>query len=93
MQVLADFFGIPCRLVKGPQFTGSDDVAMNFVRIDDGRYVLFNNIIAVFSCCFHLNSWSIIISSSICRIIIFSNTHEQNAILDFCYNFYTLHIK
>lgn len=37
VQVLADFFGIPCRLVKGPQFTGSDDVAMNFVRIDDGR--------------------------------------------------------
>lgn len=57
MQVLADLFGIPCRLVKGPQYTGSDDVAMNFVRIDDGRYVLFNNMFSVFSCCFHLNSW------------------------------------
>lgn len=37
MQVLADSVGIPCRLVKGQQYTGCDDVAMNFVRIDDGR--------------------------------------------------------
>ncbi|KAK4486614.1 hypothetical protein RD792_006865 [Penstemon davidsonii] len=36
-KVLADSLGIPCRLVKGEQFTGSDDVAMNFVKIDDGR--------------------------------------------------------
>ncbi|GMH31601.1 hypothetical protein Nepgr_033445 [Nepenthes gracilis] len=36
-KVLADRVGIPCRLVKGQQYTGSDDVAMNFVRIDDGR--------------------------------------------------------
>ncbi|KAJ7970278.1 Protein kinase [Quillaja saponaria] len=36
-KVLADSVGIPCRLVKGHQYTGSDDVAMNFVRIDDGR--------------------------------------------------------
>lgn len=42
MQVLADILGIPCRLVKGKQFTGSDDVAMNFVKIDGGRYVLFS---------------------------------------------------
>ncbi|KAJ1437803.1 Serine-threonine/tyrosine-protein kinase, catalytic domain [Sesbania bispinosa] len=36
-KVLADDLGIPCRLVKGLQYTGSDDVAMNFVKIDDGR--------------------------------------------------------
>ncbi|KAL9441043.1 hypothetical protein AB3S75_019669 [Citrus x aurantiifolia] len=36
-KVLADSVGIPCRLVKGQQYTGCDDVAMNFVRIDDGR--------------------------------------------------------
>ncbi|KAH6805028.1 protein tyrosine kinase family protein [Perilla frutescens var. frutescens] len=36
-KVLADCLGIPCRLVKGPQFTGSDDVAMNFVKSDGGR--------------------------------------------------------
>ncbi|XP_022923956.1 probable serine/threonine-protein kinase SIS8 isoform X1 [Cucurbita moschata] len=36
-KLLADGVGIPCRLVKGPQYTGSDDVAMNFVKIDDGR--------------------------------------------------------
>ncbi|XP_061359501.1 probable serine/threonine-protein kinase SIS8 isoform X2 [Gastrolobium bilobum] len=36
-KVLADSLGIPCRLVKGLQYTGSDDVAMNFVKIDDGR--------------------------------------------------------
>lgn len=29
--------GIPCRLVKGRQYTGSDDAAINFVKIDDGR--------------------------------------------------------
>ncbi|KAI8018492.1 putative serine/threonine-protein kinase SIS8 [Camellia lanceoleosa] len=36
-KVLADSVGIPCRLVKGQQYTGSDDAAMNFVKIDDGR--------------------------------------------------------
>ncbi|CAJ1952066.1 unnamed protein product [Sphenostylis stenocarpa] len=36
-KVLADSFGIPCRLVKGLQYTSSDDMAMNFVKIDDGR--------------------------------------------------------
>ncbi|KAG5037281.1 hypothetical protein AAZX31_07G096600 [Glycine max] len=36
-KVLADSLGIPCRLVKGLQYTGSDDVAINFVKIDDGR--------------------------------------------------------
>lgn len=37
LQVLADSVGIPCRLVKGQQYTGSDDAAMNFVKFDDGR--------------------------------------------------------
>ncbi|XP_057446936.1 probable serine/threonine-protein kinase SIS8 isoform X3 [Lotus japonicus] len=36
-KVLADSLGIPSRLVKGLQYTGSDDVAINFVKIDDGR--------------------------------------------------------
>ncbi|KAK9278000.1 hypothetical protein L1049_027557 [Liquidambar formosana] len=36
-KVLADSVGIPCRLVKGQQYTGSEDVAMNFIKIDDGR--------------------------------------------------------
>ncbi|KAI4347249.1 hypothetical protein L6164_008077 [Bauhinia variegata] len=36
-KVLADSVGIPCRLVKGQQYTGSDDVAMNFVKFDGGR--------------------------------------------------------
>ncbi|KAG9160021.1 hypothetical protein Leryth_005762 [Lithospermum erythrorhizon] len=36
-KVLADSVGIPCRLIKGQQYTGSDDVAINFVKIDDGR--------------------------------------------------------
>ncbi|CAA0832422.1 protein tyrosine kinase family protein [Striga hermonthica] len=36
-KVLADSLGIPCRLVKGQQFTGSNDVAMNFVKIDGAR--------------------------------------------------------
>ncbi|KAL3639396.1 hypothetical protein CASFOL_017303 [Castilleja foliolosa] len=36
-KVLADSLGIPCRLVKGKQFTGSDDVAMNLVKIGGVR--------------------------------------------------------
>ncbi|KAF4373579.1 hypothetical protein F8388_025273 [Cannabis sativa] len=36
-KVLADSVTIPCRLVKGPQYTGSSDVAMNFVKINGGR--------------------------------------------------------
>ncbi|GMN46257.1 hypothetical protein TIFTF001_015449 [Ficus carica] len=36
-KVLADSVSIPCRLVKGQQYTGSSDVAMNFVKINDGR--------------------------------------------------------
>ncbi|KAI9101600.1 hypothetical protein K1719_023844 [Acacia pycnantha] len=36
-KVLADCVGVPCRLVKGQQYTGSDDVAMNFIRIGDER--------------------------------------------------------
>ncbi|XP_059643177.1 probable serine/threonine-protein kinase SIS8 isoform X2 [Cornus florida] len=36
-KVLADSVNIPCRLVKGHQYTGSNDVAMNFVKLDDGR--------------------------------------------------------
>ncbi|OVA01750.1 Protein kinase domain [Macleaya cordata] len=35
--VLADSVGIPCWLVKGHQYTGSHDVAMNIIRLDDGR--------------------------------------------------------
>uniref|UniRef100_A0A7N1A6Q1 non-specific serine/threonine protein kinase n=2 Tax=Kalanchoe fedtschenkoi TaxID=63787 RepID=A0A7N1A6Q1_KALFE len=36
-KILADDVGIKCRLVKGQQYTGSDDVAMNFVKIDEER--------------------------------------------------------
>ncbi|XP_042501465.1 probable serine/threonine-protein kinase SIS8 [Macadamia integrifolia] len=36
-KVLADSVGIPCRLVKGQQYTGSDNVAMNIVKVGDGR--------------------------------------------------------
>ncbi|KAF5767673.1 putative protein kinase TKL-CTR1-DRK-2 family [Helianthus annuus] len=36
-KVLADSVGIPCRLVKGKQYTGSNNVAMNFIKLADGR--------------------------------------------------------
>ncbi|PHT47431.1 Serine/threonine-protein kinase CTR1 [Capsicum baccatum] len=36
-KVLADSLGLPCRLVKGQEYTGSDEVAMNYVKIEDGR--------------------------------------------------------
>ncbi|KAG5618921.1 hypothetical protein H5410_018745 [Solanum commersonii] len=36
-KVLADSVGLPCRLVKGQEYTGSDEVAMNYVKLEDGR--------------------------------------------------------
>ncbi|XAR63955.1 Non-specific serine/threonine protein kinase [Bertholletia excelsa] len=36
-KVLADSLGIPCRLVKGQQYTGAEDAAISFVKMDDGR--------------------------------------------------------
>ncbi|EHA8587981.1 hypothetical protein COCNU_scaffold003768G000030 [Cocos nucifera] len=36
-EVLADSLGIPCRLVKGKQYTGSDDGALDIVKFSDGR--------------------------------------------------------
>ncbi|XP_042488189.1 probable serine/threonine-protein kinase SIS8 isoform X3 [Macadamia integrifolia] len=36
-KVLADCVGIPCRLLKGQQYMGSDNVAMNIVKVGDGR--------------------------------------------------------
>lgn len=39
-KVLADSVSIPCRLVKGQQYTGSSDVAMNFVKIYDREYIV-----------------------------------------------------
>ncbi|CAN4088796.1 unnamed protein product [Withania somnifera] len=36
-KVLADSVGLPCRLVKGQEYTGSDEIAMNYVKIEDGR--------------------------------------------------------
>ncbi|EOA34207.1 hypothetical protein CARUB_v10021716mg [Capsella rubella] len=36
-KVLCDTVGVPCRIVKGQQYTGSEDVAMNFIKADDGR--------------------------------------------------------
>ncbi|XP_042416016.1 probable serine/threonine-protein kinase SIS8 isoform X2 [Zingiber officinale] len=36
-KVLADSLGISCRLVKGKQYTGSDDSALATVKLNDGR--------------------------------------------------------
>jgi len=38
-QVLADGLDVPCRLLKGKQYTGSDDGALNIVKFKDGRYI------------------------------------------------------
>ncbi|XP_058722521.1 probable serine/threonine-protein kinase SIS8 isoform X3 [Vicia villosa] len=39
-KVLADRLSISSRLVKGQQYTGSDDVAINFVKIDGREYIV-----------------------------------------------------
>ncbi|KAL4578815.1 hypothetical protein LXL04_014946 [Taraxacum kok-saghyz] len=36
-KVLADSVGIPCRIEKGKQYIGSNNVAMNFIKLADGR--------------------------------------------------------
>ncbi|XP_062222042.1 probable serine/threonine-protein kinase SIS8 isoform X2 [Phragmites australis] len=36
-KVLADSLNVPCRLLKGRQYTGSDDGALNIVKFNDGR--------------------------------------------------------
>ncbi|XP_039144213.1 probable serine/threonine-protein kinase SIS8 isoform X1 [Dioscorea cayenensis subsp. rotundata] len=36
-KVLADGVGIPCQLLKGQQFTGSEDGAVNIVKFSDGK--------------------------------------------------------
>lgn len=36
-KVLADELDVPCRLLKGKQYTGSDDGALNIVKFKDGR--------------------------------------------------------
>ena len=37
MQVLADNVGITCRLVKGNHYTGSEDDALNVIKLTDER--------------------------------------------------------
>lgn len=37
MQVLADNVGIPCRLVKGSNYTGNEDDAVNIIKLSNER--------------------------------------------------------
>ncbi|KAL4564754.1 hypothetical protein LXL04_028825 [Taraxacum kok-saghyz] len=37
--VLADKINLPCSLVKGSYYTGTDDGAVNLIKIDNGRHV------------------------------------------------------
>ncbi|XP_073270471.1 probable serine/threonine-protein kinase SIS8 isoform X2 [Primulina huaijiensis] len=39
-KILADSLDIPCCLVKGQEYTGSDEVAMNIVKIDGREYIV-----------------------------------------------------
>jgi hypothetical protein len=39
IQILADRVGIPCKLVKGSNYTrGDDDDAINIIKMDNERY-------------------------------------------------------
>ncbi|KAH7665977.1 Non-specific serine/threonine protein kinase protein [Dioscorea alata] len=42
-KVLADKVGVPCKLVKGSQYTGVGDGAVNIIKLDNGRCVLLLN--------------------------------------------------
>lgn len=39
LQVLADYVGITCRLVKGSHYTGVEDDAINIIKLADERYI------------------------------------------------------
>ncbi|KAI3978278.1 hypothetical protein MKX01_003441 [Papaver californicum] len=40
-KVLADHINLPCRLVKGSYYTGTDDGALNMIKLDyDGEYII-----------------------------------------------------
>ena len=36
--MLADRINLPCMLVKGSYYTGTDDGAVNLIKLDDKRY-------------------------------------------------------
>ena len=38
VQVLADHVGIPCRLVKGSHYTGTDEGAVNIIKLESERF-------------------------------------------------------
>jgi hypothetical protein len=38
VQILADSVGIPCKLVKGSNYTGDEDDAVNIIKVDKERY-------------------------------------------------------
>lgn len=38
--MLADRIDLPCMLVKGSYYTGTDDGAVNLIKLDDKRYSL-----------------------------------------------------
>ncbi|KAH9296134.1 hypothetical protein KI387_039722 [Taxus chinensis] len=39
-KVLADCVGIPCRLVKGRYYMGTDDGAVNIIKVDEREYIV-----------------------------------------------------
>jgi len=44
VQILADGVGIPCKLVKGSNYTGGDDDdAINIIKMDHERYLCFDH--------------------------------------------------
>lgn len=38
-QVLADRINLPCKLVKGSYYTGTDEGAVNFIKVDYDRWI------------------------------------------------------
>lgn len=41
MQVLADKVGLPCRLLRGKHYTGTEDDAVNVIKLPNERHVAF----------------------------------------------------
>lgn len=37
MQVLADSISLPCKLVKGSHYTGTEDDALNIIKLENDR--------------------------------------------------------
>lgn len=78
LQVLADRINLPCKLVKGSCYAGTDEGAVNFIKVDYGRWFFILYFTFFLSC----DSYNLIsnlgsIGLSACFLICYSSCHSE----------------